>query len=185
MMDRRPTKRRARTLAISAVVLLIFAVAAMSAVGEAVSDSPLSMRRVIDARYPGVPWVETAAFAGWLNRSADERPIVLDARQPAEYVVSHIVGARRVDPDNPDIEALGICSCATVVVYCSVGYRSAAVATRLRAAGHDSVYNLAGGIFQWANEGRPVYRGQQPATQVHPYDTTWGRMLEARFRATL
>jgi 3-mercaptopyruvate sulfurtransferase SseA len=70
-------------------------------------------------------------------------------------------------------------------VYCSVGYRSARIVERLRAAGHSDVRNLRGSIFQWANEGRPVVRGDSTVHKVHPFDATWGRLLNADLRADL
>ena len=62
----------------------------------------------------------------------------------------------------------------TVVVYCSVGYRSSRLAEELRARGFENVFNLEGSLFQWANEGRPLYRGEERVDQAHPYDEEWG-----------
>jgi rhodanese-related sulfurtransferase len=146
--------------------------------------SPLTLRAAIDARYPGVPWVTTEQLAGWMADSIGEL-VILDARQPAEYDVSHIRGARRVDPDAPDIAALHLDREARIVVYCSVGYRSASVARQLREAGYSRASNLAGGIFQWANEGRPVYLAGRQVQRVHPYDEHWGRMLLEGLRSPL
>ncbi len=178
-------KRRKRPHGVTALALFVSVATVAPAWGEADGRSPLSMRAEIDSRYPGVPWISTATLADWLSRAGATRPVLLDAREPGEYAVSHISGARRVDPDDPDIAALAIPRGATVVVYCSVGYRSAGVAARLRAAGYSNVHNLAGGIFQWANEGRPLSRDGRPASQVHPYDESWGRMLTPRHRAPL
>jgi hypothetical protein len=38
--------------------------------------------------------------------------------------------------------------------------------------------NLDGSIFQWANEGRAVYRGDVPVQQVHPYGKRWAGLLK-------
>jgi 3-mercaptopyruvate sulfurtransferase SseA len=65
----------------------------------------------------------------------------------------------------------------TVVVYCSVGYRSERVGERLKALGFRDVRNLYGGIFQWVNEGRPVYNATGPTRQVHPYSALWSTWL--------
>jgi len=73
-----------------------------------------------------------------------------------------------------------------IVVYCSVGYRSSALAEKLARAGMTNVFNLEGSIFAWANEGRPVYRGDtllNPA-QVHPFNTKWGQLLRPELRAS-
>ena len=70
-----------------------------------------------------------------------------------------------------------------IVVYCSVGYRSARLAHWLAGQGYTTFRNLTGGIFQWANDDRPVFRDDRPVTEVHPYDQRWGLLLESRYRA--
>lgn len=72
---------------------------------------------------------------------------------------------------------------ATVIVYCSVGYRSSQMAERLRKAGVANVFNLDGSIFQWANEGRPLQKAGEPAKVVHPYNKTFGKSLKEEYRA--
>ena len=71
---------------------------------------------------------------------------------------------------------------STVVVYCSVGYRSAELVKRLKATGAGNVFNLEGSLFRWANEGRPVYRGAERVFEVHPYDADWANLLDRRYR---
>lgn len=145
----------------------------------------------IAARHPDVPTVTTDALAAELDNGP--APLLLDAREPAEYAVSHLPGARRVDPD-ADAATLagalgGVDRDRPVVVYCSVGVRSAGVAARLETAGFSDVRNLEGSIFRWANEGRPLVRGGAesgaPADRVHPYNATWGRLLDADRRAEI
>ncbi|MDT7855918.1 rhodanese-like domain-containing protein [Rubrivirga sp. S365] len=140
------------------------------------------------ARYPDVRTVSTDALAAELD--ARPAPLLLDAREPAEYAVSHLPGARRVDPD-ASADALaaalgGVDRDRPAVVYCSVGARSAAVAARLADAGFADVRNLEGSIFRWAGEGRPLVGPGGAATDlVHPYDAVWGRLLDAARRAPL
>jgi rhodanese-related sulfurtransferase len=112
----------------------------------------------------------------------DPSLVVLDVRTPEEFAVSHLPGAVRVDPDRADLGSLAVAEESTVVVYCSVGYRSAAIAEALEAAGVERVYNLRGGIFAWANEGRPMIRDGAPVHRVHPYDPIWGRLLRKELR---
>ncbi|XP_067866899.1 uncharacterized protein [Heterodontus francisci] len=90
------------------------------------------------------------------------RIMLLDVRSPAEYEISHLQGAVRIDPEatNMDdvVKDLGLADCnevREVVCYCTVGYRSSKVAQKLSEflasdAGqrlHMSlkVYNLEGG----------------------------------------
>lgn len=164
-------------------VLLTVAVAAI--VGSVVAQRGLALgelRPVIARRYPAVNWVTVDTLARWLARPPAERPVLLDAREVEEFEVSHLPGAIRIDPDTPDLARVPPTD-AEIVVYCSVGYRSAAVAQRLMEAGRRRVFNLEGGIFAWANSGRPVVARGRRVSRVHPYDEIWGRLLRPEFRA--
>lgn len=141
-----------------------------------------AMKEKIRHRFPAVKSITTEALAAWLADPSRPSPLLLDARAPAEYGVSHLRGARLA----PDLAAakgalVGSPMARPVVVYCSVGYRSAALAVGLQEGGFTGVRNLEGSIFQWANEGRPVYReggGEaRPVRAVHPYNRRWGRYL--------
>lgn len=143
-----------------------------------------AVERMIEAEYPGVPSITTDSLATLLNRSHAPVPVLLDARQPEEYAVSHLKGALRVDPGATTFPRLDSLDADTpIVVYCSVGYRSAGITERLRDAGFTNVANLEGSIFQWANEGRPVYRKGERVQAVHPYNKAWGQLLDAPLRA--
>ncbi len=121
-----------------------------------------------------------------LDDSLRVPPVLLDVRQPEEYAVSHLPGAVRVDPD-ASAEVLRDTLAAfdadrPVVLYCSVGYRSARLAERLETAGRPAL-NLDGSIFRWASEGRLVVRNETVVREVHPYDALWGRLLPRDLRA--
>lgn len=137
-----------------------------------VADDP---RPVIAARFPGVAWISRPALA---ERLGVGDALLLDARTEAEFAVSHLRGARRIDPDRPDLAMLANAP-SLVVVYCSIGWRSASVAEALTRPGGPEPRNLEGGIFAWANEGREVVRDGRPVRAVHPYDAVWGRLLRA------
>ncbi|XP_051891896.1 uncharacterized protein LOC127581477 [Pristis pectinata] len=129
--------------------------------------------------------------------------LLLDVRSPAEYEVSHLEGAVRVDPETTDMEQvvreLGPADAETtreVVCYCTVGYRSSRLAQRLgqflaSEAGQGlrhslRVYNLEGGLVKWANERKPIVDGKgQPTHLVHPYSAVWAPLLEPEFRAQI
>ncbi len=175
-------KRAKRPVLKSSALLVLVGMCAGVAVCVHAQE-PSSLRSAIELRYPGGEWVSTADLAGWMARPAATRPVILDVRRADEFAVSHLQGARRVEPDRPRVEELNLQTGATVVVYCSVGYRSAAIIEALRRTGVGRVYNLVGGIFQWANEGRPLFRGRERVEHVHPYDSVWGRWLEEARRA--
>ena len=72
----------------------------------------------------------------------------------------------------------------TVVVYCSVGYRSAAMVERLMKLGVKNAFNLEGSIFEWANSGKPVVNDQGMTKGVHPYNDYWGQLLKRELHQT-
>jgi rhodanese-related sulfurtransferase len=98
--------------------------------------------------------------------------------------VSHLPGARRVDPNaSAGTVAADLPKETPIVTYCAVGYRSGEMADRLRALGFSNVRNLEGSIFQWANEHRPLVRDDERVSTVHPYSAFWGRLLNDEVRA--
>ncbi len=136
--------------------------------------------------FPTVEWITLEELAQWLKDPVKPQPMVLDARSEAEYALSHLKDAQRIDPSYPNLAAVaGVSKDTPLVVYCSVGYRSARVASRLGHSGFSRVYNLQGSIFQWVNSGHPVFKDGHPTQLVHPYDLIWGRLLKSRYRAPL
>ena len=136
---------------------------------------------VVDAmiaeEFPDVKSVTTGELAASLASGAAD-VVLLDAREAEEFAVSHLPGAHHVGSDAAAADRLAAAApAALVVVYCSVGYRSAALVDRLHDRGHAGAVNLEGSIFRWAGEGRPVYRGATRVEQVHPYDDNWGTLL--------
>ena len=152
--------------------------------GAALWLGPLRWNEVkarIRREFPQVRQISTAQLADWLADKDRTKPVLLDVRAAEEFDVSHLTGARRIDPAAQT--APGVNKDAPIVTYCSVGYRSSSLATRLIAAGYTNVQNLEGSIFQWANEGRPLVRDGKPADKVHPYDKRWGELLRPERRA--
>lgn len=141
------------------------------------------VKQEIREEFPDVPAITTEELAAWIAAPGKDATVLLDVREADEYDVSHLQGARRA---RTEAEALATLRDAPddrrIVVYCSVGYRSAVLARTLRKRGYTNVFNLEGSIFQWANEGRPVYRGDRRASGVHPYDSDWGRLLDPKLR---
>jgi rhodanese-related sulfurtransferase len=138
----------------------------------------------IERRFPDVTWLKTEEMARWGNGPAEPPPVLLDARTEDEFRVSRLKGAVRIDPYRPSLRPLqGFRKDTVVMVYSSAGYRGARVASWLGRAGYSNVLNLSGGIFAWVNEGRPIFRGETPTAQVHPYDHNWGRLVDGKYRA--
>jgi rhodanese-related sulfurtransferase len=81
--------------------------------------------------------------------------VTLDVRTPAEFAEGHIEGARLIDfqSGNFESEIAGLDKEATYAVYCRSGNRSGQAVAIMHDAGFHNVYNLEGGLIDWANEG--------------------------------
>lgn len=141
------------------------------------------IKQTIRKRFPSVRQLSTGALADWLQDTNRPAPLLVDVRAAEEFAVSHLQKARRLESVS-EVKRAAASSTQPIVVYCSVGYRSSALAEKLQRAGLTNVYNLDGSLFAWANEGRAVYRGDArlEPPQVHPYDAKWGQLLDGRLR---
>ncbi|MGH2751357.1 MAG: MBL fold metallo-hydrolase [Actinomycetota bacterium] len=94
-----------------------------------------------------------------LKRRLDDSAIsVLDVRQPAEWAEGHIAGARFITGAEIPARSNELSATEPVAVVCGSGYRSAVMASLLRARGHERVHNVTGGMSAWRNAGLPVER---------------------------
>lgn len=168
-------------------------------------DNPLVMRlivRMLNGKWQNVKNMTTLELHERIVAAEKdpekEKVVVLDARPPEEYDVSHVIGAIRVAPDgsdakqtletltasNPDNHPL------VLVSYCSLGYRGLkyadAVTTEQEKVENGppvSAYNLEGGLFKWANENRPMTdHKNRPTIYAHPYSAIWGKWLNYNLR---
>ena len=104
--------------------------------------------------------------------------VFLDARERPEYETSHLPGARYLGFSMPDTTAVASLSRDTpLVVYCTVGYRSARLAQELRQAGFERVYNLYGSIYAWRLAGLPLVNATGPTSNIHTFNRKWGRFI--------
>jgi rhodanese-related sulfurtransferase len=138
----------------------------------------------VSVKFSEVPQLPTEELAIWLADPKREAPQLLDVREPEEFAVSHLAGAIQIPPEaSPEQVIEQIDLKRPVVLYCSVGYRSSALAERLIDAGATEVINLEGSIFKWANEGRPMWHEGKATKQAHPYNQKFGKMLKANLRS--
>ncbi len=115
----------------------------------------------------------------YLMASGIEEIVILDTREDAECAVGKIKNARCVGYDNFDMASVkDISKDQTIYVYCSIGYRSERIGEILQQSGYERVFNLYGGIFNWANSGYELVDEANNATNtVHGYDKNWSQWL--------
>lgn len=138
-----------------------------------------SLKEKIRKQFPSVAQLSTERLTLWLSVSDTTKPLLLDSRALAEYKTSHLPEAKFAGSEQEVLKATRDLNRGhPIVVYCSVGYRSSNLAVNLQELGFKNVYNLEGSIFQWANEGRPVYSQGVEVKRVHPFNRKWGRLLK-------
>lgn len=169
-------KRRVRLLRRRIVVAAVLLALALGGWSAGRDLAWWMNNRAIAAVFPEVPWIAPDAIGD---------ATLLDVRSETEFVIAHLPGARQVSPDaDPETLHRALPRDRPIVVYCSVGGRSARLAAALRDAGRADVRNLEGSIFGWAMAGRPLVDGSgRPTDRVHPYGAPWSWLLPARLRA--
>jgi rhodanese-related sulfurtransferase len=131
-------------------------------------------------RYP-VDDVSASKLASMMATS----PVTLfDVRTREEFEAGHLPGAIRIEPGSSAKDILSAhrdkLGGQPVVFYCAVGVRSSQVLMQtlreLAPLTRGQIFNLRGGVFRWAAEGRVLVKGDEPG-KPHPYDANWGKLL--------
>jgi rhodanese-related sulfurtransferase len=73
-----------------------------------------------------------------------------------------------------------------IVCHCTAGFRSGYAAANLQARLGRPVYNLHGGIIQWANEGGEIVdpNTKEPTNLVNPFSQQWGQYVKKELKVT-
>jgi rhodanese-related sulfurtransferase len=109
--------------------------------------------------------------------------IILDAREKAEFEISHIpsskyIGYKDFDSNHEMLQKLN--RNTEIIVYCSIGIRSEKIAEKLNRLGFKNLKNLYGGIFEWKNKGHRVVDVSGNSTEiVHAYSKKWSKLLHS------
>ncbi|BAZ43225.1 hypothetical protein NIES4102_02250 [Chondrocystis sp. NIES-4102] len=85
------------------------------------------IKLLIQLQFPEIKQLSTQDLATWLSNEQVTPPLLLDARTPEEYQVSHLLNAQLVPHNLEDLNKQKIDVSTPIVIYCSVGYRSAAI----------------------------------------------------------
>ena len=109
---------------------------------------------------------------------------IFDTRKEEEFLISHLPEARFMEYPQLDTNSLqGISFQDTIVLYCSVGYRSERIGEKLKKLGYQQVFNLYGSIFEWANCDYPLIDSAgQPTKKVHTYNRRWSKWVNDQNR---
>ncbi|NBU36070.1 MAG: rhodanese-like domain-containing protein [Bacteroidetes bacterium] len=105
--------------------------------------------------------------------------IIFDAREKEEFEISHIPDAIFLGySDFNEIRLKDIPKESSIVVYCSIGYRSEKIGEKMLRSGYKNVYNLYGSIFEWVNENYPLVNAKGKFTSnLHSYNKSWSKWV--------
>ena len=98
--------------------------------------------------------IQPSQLAARLEEGAELE--IIDVREPYEWQINHIPGARLVPLDHIASEIPRLDKKKETILYCKVGARSMYAAQQLADAGVAEVRNLAGGILRWIDEVDPT-----------------------------
>lgn len=154
--------------------------------GYHLSQSTVTWNRVdttIAEAHPDLASIDVDSLDAWLADDQRQPPLLLDAREPEEFELSHIPNAQWLGGQRDALDRMqDIEPGRSVVVYSAVGLRAAPIVRDLQAAGVDARL-LTHGIFAWANAGLPlVNEAGDSVPGVHRWNATMQRLLESEYR---
>jgi sulfur-carrier protein adenylyltransferase/sulfurtransferase len=129
-------------------------------------DHP-TIKELIDyQQFCGVPVQEPAPAAGTAEGEIDpvevkknlehaDRFLLLDVREPHEYLICNIPGAKLIPLGELPKRVNELDTATDIVVHCKSGVRSAKACDFLRQAGFRKVKNMKGGIIAWSDKVDP------------------------------
>ncbi len=101
--------------------------------------------------------VPLSAFAAAHSDGA----VVVDVREPGEYVTGHVPGAALVPMGQVQARMSELPKDLPIYLICASGNRSLSTASYLIRAGYDA-HSVSGGTGAWTRAGHPVVVGQRP-----------------------
>ena len=138
--------------------------------------------RKIDSEYPSIQFISSDTLVMQYGELNSKVPIIIDVREPEEFRVSHLESALNLQTGE-SISQLLTDKNTPIIVYCSVGYRSARVAASLQELGYTQVQNLRHSIFEWATKGYPMVNQSGATNKVHPFSRAWGSLVDEKLHS--
>ena len=198
MAQRMPAHLSKRKLLLGLAVGIVLA---SSTVSSVLIAAPALLPWTLDPRNPRVsltdvehkvirryrmPQITPASLVEML---AIRNVTLFDIRTLEEFEAGHLPDAIRVEPGASVEDIINLHSDkfadGPVVFYCSVGVRSSSLMRQMKRRttllAKSRVYNLRGGIFRWAAEGRVIVRDGEPGA-THPFNEDWGELLARTLR---
>jgi len=93
-----------------------------------------------------------------VTKMDNEKTVIIDVREPNEFVKSHIEKAiniplGKIDEKLPSLEKY---KTQPIIVTCQTGARSVPACKRLTKAGFAQIFNMTGGMQSWEDNKLPI-----------------------------
>ncbi len=95
-------------------------------------------------------------LAAWRADELRPAPLLVDVREPWEWQIARIPGARLIPLGQLSSEIGSLDPARDTVIYCKSGVRSMHAACELEEAGFRKLANLTGGILRWSQDVDPA-----------------------------
>ncbi len=105
------------------------------------------------------PTITTVDLDTLRDGVADGTLVVVDVREPHEFVAGAIPGSISMPLSRFDPAELGAHAGSRMIFSCAAGVRSARAIEIAQASGLDLHEHFAGGFREWAASGEPVTKG--------------------------
>ncbi|MBV1884748.1 MAG: rhodanese-like domain-containing protein [Gammaproteobacteria bacterium] len=94
------------------------------------------------------------------NMVNNDEAVVLDVRDAKEYKAGHITNSISIPNTKlvDRITELDKYKDKGIIITCAAGQHSGSAGRQLRAAGHEKIYRLEGGISTWRGESLPLVK---------------------------
>jgi len=142
----------------------------------AMADNPLTddeKKTVVYEMYreykKDFPEVKDMAPKDAMELLKEDKIQFVDTRKDAEMKISMLPQAI---PEETYLKNQGQYKDKTIVLYCTISYRSGKLTQKLNKQGVDA-YNLTGGLLAWVLEGGKVYDKNGETKRIHVYGKKW------------
>lgn len=103
----------------------------------------------------GIQEIDARTLIDWLQKEGGSVRLV-DVRSPAEFAQGMIPGGEQLPLHLLPVRAEELEQDEPLVFYCRTGARSAQACAFMLQRGRANVFNLRGGILDWARQGFPL-----------------------------
>ena len=100
--------------------------------------------------------ISAGQLAAWLADAGQDKPLLLDVREPWEWETARIEGSQHIPMREVPARLAELDPDREVVAICHHGGRSQQVAMFLEKNGFSKVHNLQGGVDAWSRNVDPA-----------------------------